>query len=91
MLCLGVGMYFLEKCGYSAAPMVLGIILGPIAESNYVQGRIIAEAGDGLAAYFLTGTLNLILIALCVASVVYSVVMEIRTRRLVAAKVEALP
>lgn len=91
MLCLGAGMYFLEKYGFTAAPMVLGIILGPIAEANYVQGRIIAEAGDGLAAYFLTGPLNMFLIALCIASVVYSVVMEIRTRRLVAAKSEATP
>lgn len=89
MLCLGVGMYFLEKYGFSAAPMVLGIILGPIAESNYVQGRIIAEAEDGLAAYFLTGTLNVFLIVLCLSSIVYSIVMEVRTRRLVAAAEEA--
>ncbi|MCP5368642.1 MAG: tripartite tricarboxylate transporter permease [Hyphomicrobiales bacterium] len=84
MLTLGVGMYFLARFGFSAAPMVLGIILGPIAESNYVQGRIIAEAGDGLFAYFCTGTLNLVLIAICAASVIYSVVMEVRTRRLIA-------
>ena len=89
MLCLGVGMYFLEKFGFTAAPMVLGIILGPIAESNYVQGRIIAEAGDGLAAYFLTGTLNIFLIFLCLASITYSVYMEIRTRRLEAAEARA--
>lgn len=89
MLSLGVGMYFLEKYGFTAAPMVLGIILGPIAESNYVQGRIIAEAGDGLGAYFLTGTLNIFLIVLCVASIAYSIIMELRTRRLVAAEAEA--
>ncbi len=81
MLSLGVGMYFLEKFGFSAAPMVLGIILGPIAEANYVQGRIIAEAGDGLFAYFGTGMLNLTLIGLCLASILYSVVMEVRSRR----------
>ncbi len=82
MLTLGLGMYFLEKVGFSAAPMVLGIILGPIAESNYVQGRIIAEAGDGIFAYFFTGGLNIALIALCLASVAYSVAMEVRQRRL---------
>ncbi|MHC8508661.1 MAG: tripartite tricarboxylate transporter permease [Rhodospirillales bacterium] len=81
MLTLGVGMYFLQNYGYTAAPMVLGIILGPIAETNYVQGRIIAEAGDGLAVYFLTGPLNMTLIALCAGSIIYSAVLEIRTRR----------
>ena len=82
MLALGLGMYFLSKYGFSPAPLVLGVILGPIAESNYVQGQIIAEAGDGMFAYFFTGALNLVLIGLVVASIVYSVVSEIRIRRL---------
>ncbi len=82
MLALGLGMYFLSKYGFSPAPLVLGVILGPIAESNYVQGQIIAEAGDGMFAYFFTGTLNLVLIGLVVASIVYSVISEIRIRRL---------
>jgi len=89
MLVLGTGMYFLAKFGFSAAPMVLGIILGPIAESNYVQGRILAEADAGLFMYFCTGAMNIVLIALCVASVVYSVYMEIRTRRTINAIKEA--
>ncbi len=82
MLVLGIGMYFLAKAGFSAAPIVLGIILGPIAEENYHQGRIVAEAGDGLVPYFFTGTLNMVLIGICLASIVYSIVMEIRARRL---------
>ena len=44
MLSLGLGMYFLARYGFTAAPMVLGIILGPIAENNYVQGKIIARS-----------------------------------------------
>jgi len=73
MAALGVAMYFLEKYGFSAAPLVLGLILGPIAESNYIQGSLIAGAGDGRAVYFLTGGLNFFLISLVVASVAYSV------------------
>jgi putative tricarboxylic transport membrane protein len=83
---LGIGMYFLAAFGFSPAPIVLGVILGPIAESNYVQGRIIAEAGDGLFAYFCIGTLNVVLIALCLASVGYSVLSELRVRRREAAR-----
>jgi putative tricarboxylic transport membrane protein len=81
MLCLGVMMYFLERFGFSAAPLVLGLILGPIAEENYVTGARVAEASDGLFAYFLTGGLNLMLIAMVIASLVYSVWMEMRSRR----------
>ncbi len=81
MLTLGLGMYFLEIFGFTAAPIVLGIILGPIAETNYVQGRIIAQAGDGMVSYFLTGPLNSTLYILCLASIIYSVVLEVRSNK----------
>jgi len=72
MLVLGIGMFFLSKFGFSAAPLVLGLILGPIAEANFIQGGMIADATDGRVAYFLNGTLNLVLIALVVLSMAYS-------------------
>jgi len=72
MLALGVGMYFLQKFGFSAAPLVLGLILGPIAEANFIQGSLIANAQDGLWLYFFTGALNMFLVALVVASIGYS-------------------
>jgi putative tricarboxylic transport membrane protein len=72
MLTLGVGMYFIEKFGFSAAPLVLGLILGPIAEANFIQGSMIANATDGQFVYFFTGAMNLLLVALVVASVAYS-------------------
>ncbi|MEO0909489.1 MAG: C4-dicarboxylate ABC transporter permease, partial [Pseudomonadota bacterium] len=72
MLTLGVGMYFLEKFGFSAAPLVLGLILGPTAEANFIQGSLIANAQNGPVEYFLTGPLNLFLIILVIASVAYS-------------------
>ena len=81
MAALGTGMYFLERFGFSAAPLVLGLILGPIAEANFVQGAMIANATSNLGSYFLTGPLNLTLIAIVVASIAYSVWMELRHRR----------
>ena len=66
MMSLGIMMYFLERFGFSAAPLVLGLILGPIAEANYIQGSMIASATVGKAEYFLGGPLNLILIALVI-------------------------
>lgn len=70
MAVLGGGMWCLQKYGFSAGPLVLGVVLGPIAESNFVEGRIIAEAGDGVLPYFFGGGLNWILLALIAASVV---------------------
>ena len=72
MFTLGVGMYFLEKFGFSAAPLVLGLILGPIAEANFIQGSLIANAVSSPAQYFLTGPLNLVLIALVLLSILWS-------------------
>lgn len=80
MAALGVMMYFLERYGFSAAPLVLGLILGPIAEANFIQGNMIAAATDGTLPYFFTGGLNLFLIAIVVASVAYSAWMELRMR-----------
>ena len=78
MAALGTGMYFLERFGFSAAPLVLGLILGPIAEANFIQGSMIADATSNIGAYFFTGTLNLLLIAIVAASIPYSVRMELR-------------
>jgi putative tricarboxylic transport membrane protein len=80
MVALGVMMYFLERFGFSAAPLVLGLILGPIAEANFVQGNMIATATDGMMPYFFTGSLNILLIAIVVVSVAYSAWMELRSR-----------
>ena len=72
MLVLGLGMYGLQKFGFSAAPLVLGLILGPIAADNFQTGSLIANAQDGLFVYFFTGWLNILLIVLVVASIAYS-------------------
>lgn len=82
MATLGIMMFFLEKFGFSAAPLVLGLILGPIAEANFIQGSMIANATDGLGAYFFGGTLNFILIAVVVLSIAYSAFMELRDRKI---------
>ena len=81
MMVLGVGMYFASKLGFSAAPIVLGIILGPIAEDNYLQGQMIAEATDGIFDYFFMGSIDVLLIGLCLFSALYSLYTEIRTSR----------
>ncbi|MFK7996005.1 MAG: tripartite tricarboxylate transporter permease [Granulosicoccus sp.] len=81
MLILGLSMYLLEKVGFSAAPLVLGLILGPIAEANFIQGSMIANAMDGPMVYFLNGSLNLFLVALVIASITYSFISTRKANR----------
>lgn len=72
MMTFGIGMFFMQKIGFSPAPLVLGLILGPIAENNFLQGKIVAETQNGILPYFFTGYLNIILIVICVVSILYS-------------------
>ncbi len=81
MATLGSAMWVLGKYGFSTGPLVLGIVLGPIAEENFVYGYTIATAGGGdPLPYFFGGTINIVLMALIVLSVVSSAVLEIRAR-----------
>ena len=81
MTFLGIGMYYLAKIDFSPAPLVLGLILGPIAEDNFNQGRMVAETQNGVFEYFFTGALNLTLIAICLVSVGYSIYGELAKKR----------
>ncbi len=81
MMGLGITMFFAAKIGFSPSPVVLGIILGPIAETNFLQGQIIAEVGDGMVPYFFGGALNITLVAIVLLSIFYSVYSERKTKR----------
>jgi putative tricarboxylic transport membrane protein len=81
MMTLGVTMFFATKIGFSPSPVVLGIILGPIAETNFLQGQLIGSVSDGVFNYFFIGPLNMTLIAIVVLSIAYSVYSEIKSRK----------
>lgn len=81
MFGLGTVMYIGSKFGFSSAPVVLGLVLGPIAEDNFLKGKMIAEASVGVWKYFFTGYANLIIILLCVGSISYSIYGEMRIHR----------
>ena len=81
MLFLGVSMFFLSKFGFTAAPMVLGLILGPIAEINFSQAKIIADTQNGIFSYLTTGSLNLVIISLCIISIIYGIITEVKKNK----------
>lgn len=43
MLFFGIVGYFLQKFGYSSSPAVLGLILGPMAESHFRRALLMSE------------------------------------------------
>ena len=81
MFVLGLIMYVGSHFGFSAAPVVLGLILGPIAEVNFIKGCMIAETDLGVWGYFFTGTVNMVIITLCTISIGWSLYGEIREYR----------
>lgn len=68
MLCVGVAAFLLSRSGYPIAPIVLGAILGPLAESSFRQGLLISR-GDPLA--FVSSPISIVLVALIVAVLLF--------------------
>jgi putative tricarboxylic transport membrane protein len=83
MAVLGLLMFLAMKVGFEPAPVVLGVVLGPIAEQNFQMGRTISTALDGPLAYFTSGPLTLSLMALCAVSIGYGAISQWRNKSVV--------
>lgn len=64
MIILGVMGWLIARAGFEASPIVLGLILGRIAEEGFVQGYVIGEATETLFATFFLRPISMVLIAL---------------------------
>lgn len=64
----GVLGFFMKKTGFEAAPLVVGLILGPILERGLVQGLII---GDGHLGFFFSRPISGSILALALLLLVY--------------------
>lgn len=73
MMVFGVFGWFIEKIGINPAPVILGIILGPMAESGFRQSLVMA--GDqNLLAFYLSDPLRLLLFVLILSIIAVPVV-----------------
>jgi putative tricarboxylic transport membrane protein len=70
MTLFGVIGYLFEKCNYPVSPIVLGIILGPMIETNFRQALISSGSVGTLLTSFFTRPLALIILILIIASFV---------------------
>lgn len=73
MLLFGGLGFFLKKTGFSSAPVVLGMILGPMAEGNY---RRFLQATQGDLMPMFEKPIVVVLFAMCIISVVSPFVMR---------------
>lgn len=73
MLALGVAAYFLQRGGIGVAPIVLGLVLGPILERGLVQGLLVSTGHDLPWMTFFTRPLSIGLIVLCLVGALWPV------------------
>jgi putative tricarboxylic transport membrane protein len=43
MLAIGIGAYFLRRRGYEMAPLVLGLVLGPLLDKSLRRGLVLSD------------------------------------------------
>ncbi len=89
MAILGVLMYLGMKFGFSAAAVVLGLILGDIAENGFLLGARIGTASGSVTQYFLTQPICLVVMALVALSIGFSLYLEYKERGATKAQVQA--
>lgn len=71
MLVFGLIGYVFERSGYPVGPIVLGIILGPMIETNFRQALINTGGIEKLFLSFVTRPISIILIVLVIGSFVF--------------------
>ena len=78
MLAFGLLGYLMTKGGFHPAPMILGLILGPIAEKGFRQAVTLSH-GD-LGSYFFQSPITIVLIVLTLLSVATPLYLNRRKR-----------
>lgn len=84
MLAAGVVGYTMRKAGFSPAPLILGLILGPIAETGYRQALTLS--GGNVVTYVMSQPIALVITVLTVLSLASAVILEFRTKRIFGSK-----
>ncbi|MEJ3654185.1 tripartite tricarboxylate transporter permease [Actinomycetes bacterium KLBMP 9759] len=78
MLAFGLLGYLLERYGFPLAPVVLGLVLGPIVEKNFMQSVI---KTDWDLTQFLTRPVSAILMVVTILVLVYPMLRSVWPRR----------
>jgi len=68
MFVSGLIAYTLKEFGFHPGPIVLGLILGPIAEKGFVQGYLMGQASGAPLMIFFTRPISIVLIIITILS-----------------------
>ena len=74
MVILGLLAWVLGRFGFTSSPIVLGLILGTIAESGFVQGYLIGNAKGSAVMEFFTRPLSMGIVAFILITLLYPLV-----------------
>lgn len=83
MVAVGIVAYFLTEMDYPIAPLVIGVILGPMADENLRRALMV---GQGDPSAFFTRPVSLILIAAILLTIAAQIPAYRRWRRRLAAR-----
>ena len=81
MLVLGLAGYLLKELGFHPAPIALGLILGPIAETGFVQATLMGSSYTCPFLKLFESPLSRILIAMSLLAIVWPWFTAWRQRR----------
>ena len=81
MICLGVFGWIVARFGYAASPIVLGLILGPIAEQGFVQSWTIGAATNNLTGMFFGRPISQAIVLFTLVSLFYPAFRAWRGRK----------
>lgn len=81
MLALGGVGWLLQKAGVPPAPIVLGLVLGPIAEQGFVQGWLIGGATGNYFGEFFGRPISLAIIFVAMLVLLYPAIVARLARR----------
>jgi putative tricarboxylic transport membrane protein len=73
--------WILNRAGFKASPIVLGLVLGQIAEQGFVQAYIIGNAQENILANYFARPISFILVLLIIVSLFMPAIKKIYKRR----------
>ncbi|HET8729218.1 MAG TPA: C4-dicarboxylate ABC transporter permease, partial [Alphaproteobacteria bacterium] len=82
MVVLGIIAWILNRFGFAPSPIVLGLVLGQIAEQGFVQSYLIGNAQGGVLSMYFGRPISMAIIALALLTLLYPfIVARWRARR----------
>ena len=81
MFFFGLIGWVLNRAGFKASPIVLGLVLGQIAEQGFVQAYIIGNAQGSIVANYFARPISFVLVLLIIISLFLPAVKKLYKRR----------